>query len=90
MYDGRNSLTRSFLKIRFYGLKIYALLSLISNCNNVLAQNSYEDSLQSYIDGYVKDHEVVKGDDKKLMQFFPIEMSFLAASSVLSSPLSMV
>jgi len=32
--------------------------------------------VQSYIEGYVKDHEVVKGDDKKYFQFFPIDESY--------------
>src|SRR5258705_10327108 len=37
------------------------------------SQKTYKDSLQSYIDNYVKDHEVVKGDDKKYLQFYPID-----------------
>jgi uncharacterized protein (DUF1684 family) len=77
MYDGRNPFTRTYLKL-FYmiGFRIYFLLAVIFNCNNVFAQNSYTDSLHSYIDGYIKDHEVVKGDDKKLMQFFPVDESY--------------
>jgi uncharacterized protein (DUF1684 family) len=58
------------------GFRIYILLAAIISCNNIFGQTSYKDSLQSYIDGYVKDHEVVKGEDKKLMQFFPIDESY--------------
>ena len=35
------------------------------------SQISYEDSIKTFIDKYVADHEVVKGTDKKLLQFYP-------------------
>jgi len=57
-------------------LRIYILLFAMLHGNNVFAQIAYKDSLQSYIDDYVKDHEVVKGDDKKFLQFFPIDESY--------------
>lgn len=44
------------------------------------AQTSYKDSLQVYIENYVKDHEVVKGKDKKSMQFFPVNEKFRIVS----------
>ena len=56
--------------------RIYTLVVILILSNKIFSQNAYEDSLQSYIDGYVKDHEVVKGDDKKLMHFFPIDESY--------------
>jgi len=34
------------------------------------SQSSYEDSIRNYIHQYVQDHEVVKGDDKKSLQFY--------------------
>ena len=37
---------------------------------------SYKDSLQTYLDRYVKDHEVVEGADKKYFQFYPINENF--------------
>jgi len=57
-------------------LRIYILILILILSDKTFAQNAYKDSLQSYIDEYVKDHEVVKGDDKKLMHFFPIDESY--------------
>jgi len=58
------------------GFRSFILLAFIISCNSLWSQKSYGDSLQSYIDGYVKDHQVVKGDDKKLLHFFPIDESY--------------
>jgi len=58
------------------GMRIYIVLALVASCHDLFSQSSYNDSLQSYIDGYVKDHEVVKGDDKKFLQFFPVDESY--------------
>jgi uncharacterized protein (DUF1684 family) len=58
------------------GFRSFILLAFIISCNNLWSQKSYGDSLQSYIDGYVKDHQVVKGDDKKLLHFFPIDEGY--------------
>lgn len=57
-------------------LRISIALLLALYCNYVFGQHSYSDSIQNYMDGYVKDHEVVKGDDKKYLQFFPIDESY--------------
>jgi len=35
--------------------------------------NSYKDSIETFIRNYVKEHEVVKGEDKNLMQFYPVD-----------------
>lgn len=40
------------------------------------AQNSYKDSLDNYIKNYVEKHEVVTGDDKKLLKFFPVNEKY--------------
>ena len=40
------------------------------------SQATYEDSINNFLTLYVKDHEVVKGDDKKLMQFFPVSRQY--------------
>lgn len=37
---------------------------------------SYSDSLQTYLEHYVKDHEVVRGTEKKYFQFYPINENF--------------
>lgn len=47
------------------------LLSLIGN-----TQNTYKDSLQKHIDHYVDKHEVVKGEDRKYLQFYPIDEKY--------------
>ncbi|HET9824919.1 MAG TPA: DUF1684 domain-containing protein [Chitinophagaceae bacterium] len=57
-------------------LRTYVLTLLAIYCNHVVGQSSYTDSLQGYIDGYVKDHEVVKGDDKKYITFFPVDETY--------------
>ena len=56
--------------------KIRALLITCFFCTYVLGQSTYKDTLQAYFDDYVKDHEVVQGDDKKLIHFFPIDESY--------------
>ena len=56
--------------------RIFIALWLLICWQRVFSQHSYEDSVQRYIDGYVKDHEVVKGDDKKYLQFFPIDETY--------------
>jgi len=56
--------------------RFYILIAAIISSGNIFAQNTYSDSLQSYLDDYVKEHEVVKGDDKKLLQFFPIDEKY--------------
>jgi len=56
--------------------QMYIFLGALLSCSHAFAQTAYKDSVQSYIEGYVKDHEVVKGDDKKYFQFFPIDESY--------------
>lgn len=57
-------------------LRIFTALLLAMCSGEVFCQHSYEDSAQSFIKGYVKDHDVVKGDDKKFLQFFPIDETY--------------
>lgn len=40
------------------------------------AQDNYKDSLQTYIEDYVEKHEVVTGDDKKNMHFYPVNETY--------------
>lgn len=47
------------------------LLAIISN-----GQNAYKDSLTRYINDYVKNHEVVTGDNKKNFRFFPVDEKY--------------
>lgn len=37
---------------------------------------SYEDSVNNFIKKYTEDHEVVKGKDKKLLQFYPASQRY--------------
>ena len=51
------------------------LLLLISFA--VSAQkNTYNDSLKTFREQYVKTHEVVKGDDAKFLNFFPADIKY--------------
>jgi uncharacterized protein (DUF1684 family) len=56
--------------------KIFLIPIALLLCLFVYSQKTYNDSLQSYIDDYVKDHEVVKGDEKKYIQFYPIDENY--------------
>ena len=40
------------------------------------SQTRYEDSLKTFLKEYVRNHEVVKGGDKKFMQFYPVNKSY--------------
>jgi uncharacterized protein (DUF1684 family) len=42
----------------------------------LFSQGSYEDSINSFIKEYVETHEVVKGEDRKQMQFFPVNEKY--------------
>jgi uncharacterized protein (DUF1684 family) len=76
MYDGRDSFTYSSIKDFMSGLKICTALAFGIISGQVHSQKSYSDSLQSYINNYVKEHEVVRGDDKKYFRFFPIDKNY--------------
>ena len=40
------------------------------------AQKTYNDSMQAFIKSYVEKHEVVIGEDKKLMAFYPVNKNY--------------
>lgn len=58
--------------------KLLLILFALSNIHftQALAQSSYNDSLKLYLDNYIDQHEVVKGDDKKQMHFFDINKKY--------------
>jgi len=56
--------------------KFYILIVFIFCFAHIPAQRSYIDSLQNYLDSYVKDHKVVKGNDKKYFCFYPVDESY--------------
>jgi len=56
--------------------KIFLILTTLSSFYFSFSQSSYKDSLKAYVDDYVKNHEVVTGDNKKFMQFYPVDESY--------------
>lgn len=54
-------------------MKKYTLLFLLLPVFSLAQQNTYEDSLNTFIKKYVDSHEVVKGADKQKMQFYPVQ-----------------
>ena len=46
------------------------------SCLASMAQHSYKDSILSYIDQYRDTHEVIKGDDRKKLSFFPVNEQY--------------
>lgn len=58
------------------GLRLL-LVSLFIICfTNLFGQSSYNDSMQAYLDRYVRDHEVVRGTDKMYFHFFPVDSNY--------------
>src|SRR6266498_2534581 len=55
---------------------LFLILAAVFSSHYSFSQSSYKDSMQAYIDDYVKDHEVVTGDNKKYLQFYPIDESY--------------
>ena len=54
----------------------FCLLVLVSLPSFAFAQTSYEDSLNLFLKKYVADHEVVTGNDKQKMKFFPVQQQY--------------
>jgi uncharacterized protein len=47
-------------------------------CHSITAQDKiYTDSLKKFQQKYVQEHEVVKGKNKKLFRFFPVNKNCL-------------
>ena len=60
----------------------FSLFLVLTVCTtNLFGQSSYNDSLQTFLDRYVKSHEVVRGTDKKYFQFYPINESYRVTAS---------
>lgn len=52
-------------------MKYSLLLFFLAKTFIAIGQNNYKDSIKVFIDKYVNDHQVVLGDDKKLLEFYP-------------------
>lgn len=57
-------------------MRIFWILVSVLLANFSFAQKTYEDSIETYLNKYVKDHEVVTGKDKELMSFFPVNEKY--------------
>jgi uncharacterized protein (DUF1684 family) len=53
------------------------IFSLLLSCQLSFGQTAYKDSMQKYIANYVKNHEVVTGDDKKFLHFYPVNEKYV-------------
>jgi uncharacterized protein (DUF1684 family) len=51
---------------------VFLLLSQIAFSQ----KKNYTDSLQAFIDAYIKSHGVVKGNERKYLQFFPVNEKY--------------
>lgn len=51
-----------------------AFLCLLSA--TAFSQSTYKDSVRDFQRNYVQSHEVVKGEDKKAMQFYPVDKAY--------------
>lgn len=45
-------------------------------CATAFSQSKYEDSVREFQKNYVQTHEVVQGEDKKAMQFYPVDRRY--------------
>lgn len=46
---------------------------LLSFSLSSYSQKAYEDSINAFVKKYVETHEVVKGEDRKALQFYPVD-----------------
>ena len=57
-------------------MRIFFILACLFSVHVSFAQKSYQDSIETFLKKYVKDHEVVMGKDKELMSFYPINEKY--------------
>jgi len=58
------------------------LLLLFVSCVTHLFGQSYNDTMQTSRDHYIKKHEVVRGADKKYLQFYPVDQTYRVSATV--------
>lgn len=51
----------------------------------LFAQKSYEDSMKDFLDRYVQTHEVVKDEDRKALQFYPVDKNYRVVATFTKS-----
>lgn len=63
-------------------MKTFLFAILLFTCTDCLAQKkSYRDRIRAYQQEYVDAHEVVKGDDRKHMHFYPVNEKYKVTAS---------
>jgi uncharacterized protein len=62
-------------------MKLLISIILLLPVAGYTQQFSYEDSLNNFIKKYVENHEVVIGDDKKQLTFYPVTKEFCVTAS---------
>lgn len=56
--------------------RIFFLHSCILITVICFSQSSYKDSINNFIKNYINTHEVVKGEDRKQLQFFDVDEKY--------------
>jgi uncharacterized protein len=57
-------------------IKRFLFVPLVVVSISSFSQKSYEDSINAFLKNYVAAHEVVRGEDKKRMHFYPPDKTF--------------
>ena len=60
-----------------YFLSIFFIIPLLCSAQTM----SYEDSANNFIKKYVDEHEIVKGNEKKMMRFYPVNKQYRVAAT---------
>jgi uncharacterized protein (DUF1684 family) len=63
-------------------IRLFASVLLFLSTTAYSQKKTYEDSVQTFIGNYVQTHEVVKGNDKKSMQFYPVNKNYRVVATV--------
>ncbi len=66
--------------------KILSIVLLSISLHSFSQAKWNEDSLKAYQLKYVKDHEVVKGEDKKFISFFPASKDYAVIAKLTKTP----
>lgn len=57
-------------------MKHFVFLPILYVSFSAFAQATYKDSMTAFLKNYVGTHEVVKGEDRKDLQFYPVSKDF--------------
>jgi uncharacterized protein (DUF1684 family) len=64
-------------------MKLLSLFTLIlSFATNLSAQQTYKDSINSFISNYIDTHDAVKENDRKYLRFFPVDENYRVTAHV--------